>query len=492
MTTVDRPDVAEILAEAGLPSRLTAFVGGGWSSEGDGQLVDVLDPATGAVIARYEETSTSQMNDAVVDAHGAASRWAQLDPAERGRILMRVAHGLLDRADILARIESIDTGKPISQARADVMVSARFFEYYAGMADKIQGLTIPQPAGTFAYTVREPYGVVAHITPWNSPLSQMARGVAPCLAAGNVVVVKPSELTPLTTLMTGEIMADAGVPSGVYGVVLGTGQDVGARLTRHPLVEHITFTGSVAAGREVGAVAADRVIGCNLELGGKSPTIVCADADLDAAARAGAAAVVRNSGQACFATTRLLVAREVHDLFVEKVVALMDGLSVGHGLTDPDLGPLISTVQRDRVLGMVESARRDGAAVVVGSADLQGEGNFVAPVLLSGVTNDMEVARQEVFGPVQSVLAFDTLDEAIAIANDTPYGLSAGIFTSQIGVAFRAAAALKAGQVQVNRYAGAGVEIPFGGYKNSGIGREKGTEAIAHYTQVKSVIVSTA
>src|SRR5271165_2196915 len=347
----------ECLTRAGLPWLLTAIVAGDFLAPAGGPACDVEDPATGSVVARFEETPPGAVDAAVENAHEAWRRWSRLEPAGRARHLYRVADVLRDRADVLARLEAIDSGKPLSQARADVAVSARYFEYYAGLADKIGGQTIPQPPGTFSYTVREPYGVVAHITPWNAPLSQLARGVAPCLAAGNTVVAKPSELTPLTSLLAARLMTEAGLPGGVCNVVLGTGDGVGARLTANNLVRHITFTGSVAAGRRVGAVAAERVVGVNLELGGKSPTIVCADADLDAAATAGALAVVRNSGQSCFATTRLLVDGVVHDRFVDLLAARMAGLSMGHGLEDPDVGPLISARQLDRVMSFIGSAR---------------------------------------------------------------------------------------------------------------------------------------
>jgi aldehyde dehydrogenase (NAD+) len=481
------------LSEAALPDVLTGVTRGAFVARGGGVVLDVEDPATQSVVARFEQTSQDGVADAVENAHGAWLGWSRLDPAERGRHLMRVAETLRAHADLLARLECIDSGKPISQARADIAGSARYFEYYAGLADKIHGETIPQPAGTFTYTVREPYGVVAHITPWNAPLTQLTRGVAPCLACGNTVVVKPSELTPLTSVLAARLMVEAGLPPGVCNVVLGTGDETGTHLTSHPLVRHITFTGSVAAGRRVGMVAAERIVGVNLELGGKSPSIVCADADLDVAAKAGALAVIRNSGQSCFATTRLIVDRRVHDEFVEKLAAHVAGLSVGHGLDDPDVGPLISARQRSRVLDYIGLATRDGAQVVVGGAAPDGveRGHFVAPTVLCGVTNDMTVAREEIFGPVQSVIVFESLDEAIALANDTEYGLSAGVFTGHVGTAHRLAAALQAGQVQVNRYTGAGVEVPFGGYKNSGLGREKGLEALAHYTQLKSVIVAT-
>jgi aldehyde dehydrogenase (NAD+) len=478
-----------------LPQVLTAVVGGTWTGRSDGTLHEVVDPATESAVRSFEESTASVVDSAVRDAHAAwIHRWGWIDPAVRGRALQRVADRFRQSAEPLARLESVDTGKPISQARADVAVTVRYLEYYAGMADKIAGETIAQPAGTLAYTLREPYGVVAHITPWNAPLSQMMRGVAPCLAAGNTVVVKPSELTPLSTALAARLMSEAGLPPGVCNVVLGEGATTGQALVAHELVRHVTFTGSVAAGRAVGHTAAERIIGCNLELGGKSPTIVMADADLQAAATAGALAVIRNSGQSCFATTRLIVHRSVHDEFVEQVAARMQGMSVGHGLEDPDLGPLISERQRARVLSLIDGARGDGADVVLGGEPPAGvdRGHFVMPTLISGVTNDMQIARDEVFGPVQSVLVFDEVEEAISIANDTEFGLSAGVFTREVGVAHYVASRLEAGQVQINRYAGAGVEVPFGGYKTSGLGREKGTEAIHHYTQLKSVIVATA
>lgn len=483
----------ESVLSAAVPEVLTAVIGGEWTTPAPGTPIHpVYDPATEQIIARFAETSIDLVSDAVDNAHAAWLTWSRIAPVERGRILARLADAIRAQSEVLATLESADTGKPISQARGDIAVTARYLEYYAGACDKFGGETIPQATDTFAFTTRESYGVVAHITPWNAPLSQMMRGVAPCLAAGNTVVVKPSELTPLTTSLVAVLMAAAGLPAGVCNIVLGDGPTVGAALVEHERVRHIAFTGSVGAGQSVGKVAAERIVGCHLELGGKSPTIVCADADLEKAARAGALAVIRNSGQSCFATTRLFVHRDVHDDFVERVAAHMQGLTVGRGIDDPDLGPLVSATQRDRVLAMVDAARSDGAEVVVGghSPDGQDTGYFVLPTLVTSVTNAMAVARQEVFGPVQSVIVFDDLDTAVSQANDTPYGLSAGVFTADIGRAHRVARDLQAGQVQINRYAGAGVEIPFGGYKSSGIGREKGIEALHGYTQLKSVIVA--
>ena len=497
MTTAARSDVADVVAKSQLPAELTAFIDGEFVVAAPGvATLAVDDPATGVVVADVVESSADQVADAVRSAHEAQLAWMRLDPAERGRKLLAVAAAIRAEAELLALLETIDSGKPLSQARADIAGSARYFEYYAGLTDKLQGDTLPQPPGTFAYTVREPLGVIAHITPWNAPLTQLARGVAPSLAAGNSVVAKPSELTPLTSVYTARLMVAAGLPAGLCNVVLGRGDPTGAELVEHDLVRHITFTGSVATGRSVGAVAARRIIGVNLELGGKSPTIVCADADLEAAARAGALAVVRNSGQSCFATTRLLVDRRVRDQFVQLLSDRMSGLSVGHGLDEPDVGPLISEPQFQRVMGFIDSARTNGAEVVTGGQRAEGAtgagGHFVTPTLLQGVRNDMPVARQEIFGPVQSVLEFDDLDEAVTIANDTEYGLSAGVFTRDVATAHRIAASLQDGQVQVNRYTGAGVEVPFGGYKNSGLGREKGVDALHHYTQVKAVIMDIA
>lgn len=474
------------------PATLTSIVDGSWTSFGNGPVREFADPSTGLSVGRFEEAAPDVVDAAVESAHRAwQGDWVRMSPADRGRVLLACAQAFRDNATVLARLESLDTGKPVSQARSDVDVTIRYLEYYAGACDKIAGQTLSQPVGTLAYTLREPYGVVAHITPWNAPLSQMMRGVAPSLAAGNGVVVKPSELTPLTTTLAALLMAEAGLPDGLCNVVLGEGGTVGQALVRHELVQHITFTGSVATGRLVGRAAAERIVGCNLELGGKSPTIVCADADLDRAASAGALAVVRNSGQSCFATTRLLVERRVHDEFVDLLTAQLAGLSIGPGLQDPDLGPLVSEQQRQRVLALVEQARSDGARVVTGGSDGGFEaGWFVTPTLVTDVTNDMPIAQTEVFGPVQSVLTFDDLDQAVQMANDTQFGLSAGVFTSDLSRAHRLSAALHAGQVQVNRYSGAGVEVPFGGYKSSGIGREKGMDALLHYSQVKSVIVA--
>jgi aldehyde dehydrogenase (NAD+) len=479
-------------AGTGLPPLPSAVIDGEWVHD-DGPRLQVEDPATGAVIAEVVEATDAVIDRAVESAHRAFTTvWGPMSGPERGRILARIAAELRNRAGELATLEAVDTGKPLSQATVDVEVAARYFEYYAGLADKIHGETIPQPGGTFAYTLREPLGVVAHITPWNSPLNQLSRGVAPSLAAGNTVVIKPSEVAPLSSLVAAMLFVAAGLPPGACNVIPGMGPTVGTPLARHPLVKHVSFTGSVATGRTILHLAADKIMPCMLELGGKSPTIIMPDADLEAAAKAGALAVVRNSGQSCFATTRLLVHRSVHDELVDRLVGNVSGLRMGHALDDLDLGPLASARQLTRVSDYLDTARGEGASIAVGGspADVGGAGYYFTPTVLVDVTNDMRVAREEIFGPVQSVLTFDDEEEAVAIANDTTYGLAAGVFTRDLSTAHRLARRLQAGQIQVNRYPLGGVETPFGGYKSSGLGREKGLEALRHYTQLKTVLMA--
>jgi aldehyde dehydrogenase (NAD+) len=482
------PDVAAYFASA---VRLGAVIDGKEQSTA-GEVLSVEDPARRIAIATVAEATDDDVDRAVASAHEAfRTTWRQVRPAERGRILARVAALLWREVPQLARLESLDTGKPLRQARSDVETAARYFDFYAGAADKIYGETIPGDGDYWSYTLREPFGVVAHITPWNSPISQMCRGIAPCLAAGNTVVVKPSEITPLSSLAAARLFVEAGLPAGVCNVVAGRGTTTGAALIRHPLVAHVGFTGSVATGKQILRMAAERIIGTNLELGGKSPTIVLPDADLDAAVQAGAMAVVRNAGQSCFATTRLVVHRSIVEEYSTRLAVAVGSLSVGPGLADLDLGPLASGAQLDKVLAAISSGTAEGAELLVGGTRPDGlDGHFVTPAVLTGVTNDMSVAQQEIFGPVQTVLAFDDLDEAIAIANDSVYGLAAGIFTRDVSTAHRLARELEAGQIQINKYPLGGVETPFGGYKQSGLGREKGLAALEHYTQLKTVIVS--
>ncbi len=415
-----------------------------------------------------------------------------MPPARRGALLQLLGRRVLDEQDIIARLESLDTGKPLGQARGDVAVAARYFAYFGEAADKLSGETFWAERADLSYTVREPYGVVAQIIPWNSPITQLARGVAPALAAGNTVVVKPSELAPLSPLVLGRLMREVGIPDGVYNVITGLGDVAGAALAVHPLIRQITFTGSVQTGKRVLAASAAHLAHCTLELGGKSPTLVFADADITAAGRAAAAAVIRNAGQSCSATTRILVHESVHDQLVDAVIRRVSALRLGPGLTDPDVGPLVSGRQLDRVLELIRTASAEGARIVAGGrrAEREGlaDGYFCEPTVLVDVTNDMTVARREIFGPVQSILRFSEEDEGIAMANDSPYGLSSAVFTRDFARAHRVAGLLQSGQVHINDYPLDSVETPFGGYKDSGIGREKGLQALAGYTQTKTVL----
>jgi len=478
-----------LFAGAGEP--LGAVVDGHWTATA-GESVPVEDPATRQQLAVFGEATESDVDRAVVSAERAYREvWRDLGGVRRADVLFAVADAIRRNADVLARLETYDTGKPLKQARSDVATAARYFAFYAGHADKLYGETIPGEGDYWAYTLREPYGVVAHVTPWNSPISQMCRGVAPSLAAGNTVVVKPSEITPLSSLVAARLFVEAGLPPGVCNVVPGRGATTGAALVAHPLVEHIGFTGSVATGRRILHAAAERIVGCNLELGGKSPTIVLPDADLQAAVTAGALAVVRNAGQSCFATTRLIVHRAIADEYGARVAAAVQTLTVGPGIDDPDLGPLASAQQLAKVEAAIESGRAEGAELATGGTRPDGlDGYFLSPAVLTGVRNEMRVAQDEIFGPVQTVLAYDDVDEAVAIANHSSYGLAAGVFTRDVATAHRLARRLETGQVQINRYPMGGVETPFGGYKQSGLGREKGLAALEHYTQLKTVIVA--
>lgn len=481
-------NTSDVFAGVGLDPHIKSVIGGE-PVAGNGNRLEVLDPATEEVIADFGQADLSQVDLAVSTAHRGFLEWNARSAVQRATALFQLAALIRRDADALAALESLDSGKPLSQAASDVETAARYFEFYAGVADKQYGEVFEQPQG-LAYTRREPYGVVGIITPWNSPISQMARSAAPALTAGNAVVVKPSELTPLSTVIVARLAVEAGIPSAAYNVVLGVGSATGAALVEHPGVGYISFTGSVSTGRSIARAAGDRIVGVSLELGGKSATLVLADADLAAAAQAGAAAVIRNAGQSCFATTRLVVHHAVHDELVARMISAFDSLTVGPGLSSPDLGPLVSAGQRARSQGFIERAIAAGATIANDvSGGVPERGYFLRPHLMTGVRNDMEIAREEVFGPVQSVISVGDDEEAISVANDSEYGLAAGIFTASLTKAHRYAHRLEAGQVQINRYPAGGVDTPFGGYKKSGLGREKGLEALRHYHQLKTVII---
>ena len=465
-------------------------------SASDGGTFGVVDPSTGEPLATVAKATASDVDRAVTTAQAAldSSAWGGILPAERGRIMLRIAQALRDRAEELATLESRDNGKPLRQARTDVQVAARYFEFFGGVADKIMGQTIPLGPGFLDFTVREPIGVSAQIVPWNYPIQIGARGVAPALAAGCAVVLKPSSEAPMTAIQLGQIALECGLPAGALNVVPGTGSEAGAALASHRGINQLTFTGSVDVGIDVAKLAAANVVPVVMELGGKSPNVVFADADLDLAAQGVANAIFQNAGQTCSAGSRLLVERAAHDALVERLAARAKTMRVGPGVSDPDMGPIISKKQLETIEQYVAVGQDEGATVAAGGARPQDgslpRGFYFQPTLLDGVTPDMRVAQEEIFGPVLAIIPFDDAGEAAALANRTEYGLVAGIWTRDINKAMALAARIKSGQIYINTYgAGGGVELPFGGYKKSGYGREKGLESLVSYTQVKNVCI---
>lgn len=474
------------------------LIGGEWVPSASGQTFESYNPATGEVLAYLARGNAEDVDRAVRSARQRfeSREWQEMSPAQRGRILLRMAEILRRRREELATLEALDTGKPISQARTDVDVAARYFEYYGGVADKVLGQVIPVQWGVLDFTLREPYGVCAQIIPWNYPIQIGARGIAPALACGNCVVVKPAEEASLTCLKLGEIALEAGLPPGALNVVTGYGPEAGAALAGHPDINHLTFTGSVETGVLVMKRAAENVVPVTLELGGKSPHLLFADADLEQALPVIQRSILQNCGQTCSAGSRLLVERSIQERVVEELERRFRRVRIGHPLEDPELGPLISEAQRRRVLGYMEVARQEGVEVRVGGKPPAGEGltgYYFEPTLLAGVRPGTRIFTEEIFGPVLAVTPFDEVEEALHLANATPYGLVAGVWTRDLGKALYLASRIRAGQVFINTYgAGGGVELPFGGYKKSGFGREKGLEALLQYTQVKNVAIRFA
>lgn len=451
------------------------------------------DPSAGKPLAEVARCGKAEIDAAVSAARDAfEGDWPRTAAAERGRALKRVAELIRRDREDLALTESRDTGKPLKQARTDVDVAARYFEFYGGTIDAFYGETIPVSDEITAYTFREPLGVTGHIVPWNYPIQIGARTVAPALAVGNCCVLKPAEEAPLTALRLGKLCLEAGIPAGVLNVVPGFGEEAGGPLAAHPDVDHVSFTGSVEVGKLVQKAAAENVVPVALELGGKSPNVVFADADLEAAVPVIVNSILQNAGQTCSAGSRLLVHEGAHDEAVRAIAGRFEKVRIGAGPDDPDLGPLISRKQLDRVRGFVDGARDAGARLVFGGTEPKGMdgGYYFSPTLFDDVPPDAPIAREEVFGPVLAVTPFRDLEEAIRLTNATDYGLVTAVWTRDVTTAHRLARAARSGQVYINTYgAGGGVELPFGGFKRSGYGREKGFEALYTYSQVKTVTI---
>ncbi|MFK7838404.1 MAG: aldehyde dehydrogenase family protein [Sulfitobacter sp.] len=466
------------------------LIAGQWVSPLSGDTLPLTNPSDGSTLCDIARGGADDIDRAVQAAQDAlAGDWGRLPNFERGRILARIGQKVLDHVEFLAALEAQDVGKPLKQARADVIALARYMEFYAGAADKIHGATIPYLDGYTVYTLREPHGVTGHIVPWNYPMQIIGRSVGAALAMGNATVLKPAEEACLTALAFAEITRQAGLPDGALNVVPGLGAEAGAALSGHAGVQHVSFTGSVATGRLIQSAAAQNVVPVTLELGGKSPQLVFEDADVDAALPFLTNAGIQNAGQTCSASSRILVHRSRYDEVVSGMAARYTGLRAGPAMADLDLGPMVSARQRDIVADfLTKGADLEVAARGMVVDDAPDGGAYVAPTLFAGVHPDHPLAQDEIFGPVQVIIPFDTEEEAVAIANGTDYGLVASVWSANGARQMRLAKRLRAGQVFLNNYgAGGGVELPFGGTGLSGHGREKGFEALYGFSTLKTV-----
>jgi len=485
----------EVLMTTTAVMRKQLFINGEWRDAAGGQTIEVVNPATEEVIAEVASAEQADVDAAVAAARAALDGpWAKLSARERGRLVWRIGEKLMERADDIARLETLHNGKPIFESRQiEVPAAAECFQYYAGWADKIHGETVPVKGNFLTYTLREPVGVVAAIVPWNFPLLLTSWKVAPALACGNTVIIKPASQTPLTALALAEIAHEVGLPPGVLNVVTGPGSQVGQMIVEHPGIDKVAFTGDTSTGKGIMRGSAETLKRITLELGGKSPNIVFPDADLDAAIRGATSGIFYGKGEVCAAGSRLLVDTSIKHEFIEKVAARAKKMAPGDPM-DPRtrLGAISSRKQLETDLWYIETAKKEGATLLAGGgrADIgTGKGYFLQPTVFDDVTPGMTIAREEIFGPLLATIEFADVDEAIARANDSNYGLAAAVWTKDIKKAHYVARKLQAGTVWINTYNVYDTAAPFGGYKHSGFGREMSMHALEHYTQVKSVWV---
>ena len=494
MSTPQKELISNQQVRAYLDEPRKMLINGEWVDSASGKTFQIFNPATGGVLTEVAEGDREDINRAVSAARAAfdGGPWRSMTPSERGRAIWKLADLIEQHADELALLETLDNGKPLTISRAvDIPFSADVIRYMAGWATKVEGTTIPisaPGAQYFAYTLREPIGVVGQIIPWNFPLLMAAWKLGPALATGCTVVLKPAEQTPLTALKLGELIAEAGIPEGVVNIVPGYGETAGAALASHPDVDKVAFTGSTEVGKLVLQAAAGNLKKVSLELGGKSPNVVFKDADLDQAIPGAASAIFFNHGQCCCAGSRLYIEQSVFDKVTEGVAEHAMKIKVGSGL-DPttEMGPLVSDEQLSRVCGYLESGAAEGARALVGGKKIGDSGYFVEPTVLVDTNPQMKVVQEEIFGPVVVATPFKDPEEVLPVANDTVYGLAAGVWTRDISKAHRLAAELRAGTVWINCYNTFDAAMPFGGYKQSGWGREMGKEVLELYTEVKSV-----
>lgn len=466
---------------------------GNWRDSINGEIIEIVDPSTGDVFASVPRGQKADINKAVHSARESYEKhWKKVSALERGRYLLNVSELIKKHSEELAKLESLDTGKPLKQSRNDALIASRYFEYYAGAAEKVHGDTIPFLDGYQAYTLRQPHGVTGHIIPWNYPLQMSARTFSATLAAGNAMVIKPAEEACLTVVRLAELLLESGLPPNVINVVTGFGEEAGAALSESSGIDHLCFTGSPEIGSIVQGALSKNNISCTMELGGKSPQLIFDDADLGFVLPTVIAAIIQNAGQTCSAGSRVLVQENIYDRFIEMLSQKFSKLRVGSSFMDLDLGPVISSIQRDRVLSFIEKAKTDGIECIAkGNIEnsVPKDGFYVPPVIYGPVPRENDLANKEIFGPVLSVLTFRDESDAIHLANNTQYGLTAGVWTQDGSRQLRVAKSINCGQVFINNYgAGGGVELPFGGMKKSGFGREKGIEGLLELTTCKTVI----